>query len=98
MGSESGPARARVVAARRRQAARQGDGNVNAGLSGPALEEACRLDSSASARLPRISAAYGLTGRGFFGVMRVARTIADLDASELVGDGHLVEACAYRAA
>ncbi|MEA2646905.1 MAG: magnesium chelatase family protein [Chloroflexota bacterium] len=95
-GSQSAPARGRVVAARAMQGTRQGPGNLNAGLSGPALEEVCLLDEKASARLPRISAAYGLTGRGFFSVMRVARTIADLDGSGVISERHLVEACAYR--
>ena len=39
---------------------------------------------------------YGLTARGYHRVLRVARTIADLDHSETVREPHLAEALAYR--
>jgi len=38
----------------------------------------------------------GLTGRGFDRAIKVARTIADLDAVEVVGRDHVAEALSYR--
>jgi magnesium chelatase family protein len=41
---------------------------------------------------------FGLTARGYHRVLRVARTIADLDGSSTVGRAHVAEALGYRLA
>jgi magnesium chelatase family protein len=86
-----------VAAARRRQEARQGNGQLNAGLHPRQLESMCPLGPSADGMVTRIASEYGLSGRGFHGVLRVARTIADLDGLSEIQSHHLLEACGYRA-
>jgi magnesium chelatase family protein len=48
--------------------------------------------------LSRVADRFGLTARGYHRVMRVARTIADLDGSAGVRKPHVAEAVAYRIA
>jgi magnesium chelatase family protein len=53
-------------------------------------------DSGGQALLTRAVEALKLSARGYHRVLRVARTIADLDASDTVRRPHLAEALAYR--
>ena len=85
--------RARVVASRRRQAAR---GGVNGRLEGRALEAATRLDPAGESLLASASERLRLSPRGVSRSLRVARTIADLAASEAISAAHLGEALALR--
>ena len=94
--SETKPARARVEAARERQASRQRPGVLNSAVAGAALGEICRLDGAAETRLRSVSHQFGLTGRGFHGVLRVARSIADLEGHDRISTDDLLEACAFR--
>ena len=90
---------ARVAAARSCQTARFGaDGRlrVNADLEGRSLAEAATPDAEGRALLTRVAERIGLTARGYHRVLRVARTIADLDASETVRAPHVAEAVSYR--
>jgi magnesium chelatase family protein len=77
---------------------RQGPGRLNALIPPRELGRTCDLAAEAEKRLATISADHGLTGRGFHGAVRVARSIADLDGSAQVEERHLLEACAYRGA
>jgi magnesium chelatase family protein len=70
----------RIVAARARSLARNG-GRPNARLPGTALVEACRLDAAAQKALRDLAADRHFSARSIHRVMRVARTIADLNAS-----------------
>jgi magnesium chelatase family protein len=91
----SATVRARVVAARARQTARQGV--VNARLDGPALRDACRLgDAAAESLLAAGATRFHLSARGVARVLRVARTIADLDGAEAIAAPHLAEALQFR--
>ena len=54
------------------------------------------LDGPARATLEGTSARLGLGGRNIVRIARVARTIADISESELVGRDHVMEACLYR--
>jgi magnesium chelatase family protein len=94
--SETDLARARVEDARRLQAKRQGEGVLNSSLPGAALGRVCVLEDGAENELRTISRRYGLSGRGFHGVLRVARSIADLEGNERITVEDLGEACAYR--
>jgi magnesium chelatase family protein len=89
-------ARERVVAARLRQLERRARGvtvaRCNAELSVGELERALALESKASALLERASMRLGLSARAFGKVARVARTIADLAASERIRSEHVAEA------
>jgi magnesium chelatase family protein len=90
-------ARARVVQAER-YAALGADGiRLNAQASGPLLEEVARLDNAGLALIRDAADAMRLSARGYHRVLRVARTLADLDDAEKIGRIHLAEALSYRA-
>src|SRR4051794_39804827 len=94
----SAQVRKRVSAARRRQAARlkRTGANCNGDMDGRLTR---RLVPVGSALAPRLLAASDndlLTGRGYDRVLRVARTIADLEDTGEVGEGHVDEALGYR--
>jgi magnesium chelatase family protein len=85
---------ARVAAARTRAVLDRGV--VNGVLRGRALRRACRLSAIATARVVALAEDELATGRGTERLMRVARTIADLDGSMSVDPVHLDEAAWYR--
>ena len=86
--------RERVVAAREVQVGRQGCSN--AVLEGRKLREICRLRGDSETLFSKAIDRMGLSGRSHDRVLRVARTIADLAATEEIGVGHLAEALNYR--
>lgn len=87
---------ARIAAARDRQRARPG-GAPNGRLGGRALRDACALDAVTAARAVVLAEREGLSGRGTDRLLRVARTIADLEGSVVVRGAHLDEAARFRA-
>ncbi|TVP71137.1 MAG: ATP-binding protein [Rhodobacteraceae bacterium] len=90
---------ARVSQARARQRARyQGyDGlRVNADAEGALLEEIASPDTEGRALLTRAAERFGLTARGYHRLLRVARTIADLEGAAQVRAPHMAEAISYR--
>lgn len=95
-GEPSASVRERVVAARARQIRRQQ--RANAELSGREAEEAARLDGEGRRVLRDAIARLRLSARAHHRVLKVARTAADLEASEAVRPQHLAEAIAYRGA
>jgi magnesium chelatase family protein len=95
-GEESSAAvRDRVHAARRLQVARLGPGRCNADLA-PAELHRLKLDGAARKLLAEQHRVLGLSGRGHDRVLRVARTIADLDRSDRIGAKQMMEALALR--
>jgi magnesium chelatase family protein len=97
-GEPSARVRDRVEAARDRQRRRlEGAGlSCNSEMSGAQARRAARLTSEAESNLGRAVERYGLTGRGFDRILKVARTIADLDGSDRTTDTHLLEALTFR--
>lgn len=93
-GEPSAPIRERVVAARGRQLAR--GGLLNASLQGRALRAVTQLDADARRLFDRALTKLALSARGHDRVLRVARTIADLQATEPVSEVHLAEALQFR--
>ncbi|HET6631403.1 MAG TPA: YifB family Mg chelatase-like AAA ATPase [Rhodanobacteraceae bacterium] len=91
---DSASVRARVMAARARQQAR--NGCANAQLGGDALREACALGAAERTLLEQALERLGLSARAYHRVLRVARTIADLDGSIRVARPHLAEALQLR--
>ena len=87
----------RVAAARRRQRERQ-PGGLNARIVGRHLRTACDLDQAGERRAIELAELERLSGRGTERLLRVARTIADLDAADRVEPRHLEEAARFRPA
>ncbi|HEC63423.1 MAG TPA: magnesium chelatase, partial [Candidatus Acetothermia bacterium] len=97
-GESSQSVRARVCAARARQAERYGQpGKTNAELGPQEIEHHCRLSLEGKRLLARAIDHFALTGRGYVRVLKVARTIADLEGAEEIAPQHLAEALQYRA-
>lgn len=86
--------RARVETARAQQMAR--DGKLNARLQGRPLRARTTLDPDARRMFDLALSRLALTARGHDRVLRVARTIADLDGREAIAADHLGEALQFR--
>ncbi len=85
---------ARIAVARARSALDRG--TLNGRLRGRALRRACRLSPAAAGRVVALADDELASGRGTERLLRVARTIADLDGSMSVEAVHLDEAAWYR--
>jgi magnesium chelatase family protein len=94
-GESSALVRERVGAARERQEGRLGPGRCNAEMS-PAEARACALSSEAAELLADLYARQRLSGRAHDRALRLARTIADLDAQEEIGREQMAQALQLR--
>lgn len=96
------PAESSAVVARRVAAARQRSGprpwRCNADIPPDALTTAAPLTPDAALLLERRLRSGALSARGLHRVRRVARTIADLDGDEILGERHVAEALQLRSA
>lgn len=91
--------RERVMRARKFAAERMvGESGIfcNAQLDSAQIRKYCTLDASASAVLKAAYEKMGMSARGYDRILRVARTIADLDACDTIGAKHIAEAIQYR--
>jgi magnesium chelatase family protein len=97
-GESSETIRRRVDAARAVQRTRFGpDGPAQNARMGPReTQEFCRLSPACEALMHRAFDTMGLTARSYDRILRVARTIADLDGAEDIAPQHLAEAIQYR--
>ena len=68
----------------------------NAQLDSADIRKYCVMDAAASAVLKSAYERMGMSARGYDRVMRVARTIADMDRSEIIKAPHVAEAIQYR--
>ena len=97
-GEPSAAVAARVRAARARQAARtEGTGGVaNADLDGSQIRLHAQPDAEGARLLAAAMSRLGLTGRGHDRLLRVARTLADLEGSPMLARRHVAEALQFR--
>ncbi len=98
-GEDSATIAARIRTARDVQTARFADMDgvgTNAHAEGQVLEEIATPDAEGQAMLGRAADRFNLSARGYHRVLRVARTIADLDHSADVRAPHVAEALSYR--
>ncbi|CAM5793158.1 YifB family Mg chelatase-like AAA ATPase [Castellaniella caeni] len=93
-GEPSARVRERVLAARARQLARQGC--VNARLEAADLARYAPLDAQGEALLARTVDALGLSARATQRIVRVARTLADVQGADALTAAHLAEAIQFR--
>lgn len=90
--------RERVQAARDIQTARYKgtDISCNAKLTPDMMSEVCAMTKPATEALKKVFDAYGMSARAYDKVLKVARTIADLDRSDIIDARHIIEAISYR--
>jgi magnesium chelatase family protein len=92
--------RNRVMQAREIQINRQSEAGfshqLNASLSGKTLKSACILDQKGEELLEMAINRFHLTGRGINKILRVARTIADLNEKKQIEPRHVAEAIQFR--
>lgn len=90
--------RKRVVKARKIQAERyKNDGILtNSELTSKLIKKYCQIDKASAELLKMAVVKYQLSGRRYDRVLKLARTIADLDGSENIKQTHLMQALQYR--
>ena len=98
LSEDSATIRARVEAARRVQLARYSKIGIhsNAELNARTLAKACNLTASAQDLLLASTERLKLSNRAYTRILKVARTIADLDGFDAIGDEQIAEAVQYR--
>ena len=98
MGEESDKVQARVTAARSRQHQRF-DGTIltcNAEMTPKEVREYCLVEESAQSLLKAAMKQLYLSARAFHRILKLARTIADLENDDIIKAHHLAEAIQYR--
>lgn len=98
MAEDSSNVRRRVERAREVQADRFGKGSVhfNSEMGAAEIWNICRMDDGARSLLQTATNQLNLSARAFHRIVKVSRTIADLEESETIGVSHLAEALQYR--
>ncbi len=98
-GEPSATIRERVIRAREVQTARFAQEKgvyCNAQMSAKLLEKYARPDAAGAEHLARAMKTFNLSARAYERILKVARTIADLDGSEQITATHIAEAVGYR--
>ena len=90
--------RERVINARKIQAERYKDENIltNAELTSELVKKYCQIDEASKEIFKAAIVKYQLSGRRYDRTLKLARTIADLDGVEIIGQKHLMQALQYK--
>jgi len=90
--------RERVINARERQQDRFAGQGIfsNAAMTPKLIRDHCRIDAESESMLERAMARLGLSARAYDRILKVSRTIADLEGSENITSAHVAEAVGYR--
>ena len=90
--------RERVIAARKIQEERFRDTHItcNALITPDKLQEMCPMDEGAEKLMKSVFDRLGLSARAYDRILKVARTIADIDSSEVIKKQHVAAAAQYR--
>jgi magnesium chelatase family protein len=97
-GESSDRIRERVTGAREIQQGRFRGKRIfcNAQMTSRHLKQCCRIDEQGNRLLEQAMAKFGLSARGYTRILKVARTVADLEGAEAIAPHHLSEAIQYR--
>ncbi|MBD3334532.1 MAG: YifB family Mg chelatase-like AAA ATPase [Candidatus Eisenbacteria bacterium] len=95
-GEPSHVIRARVLQARKTQARRQGTAHCNAALTPKEIPAVCRPSREAKEILRRAFQRLGLSARSYHRILKVSRTVADLQGRETIAADDVIEALQYR--
>jgi len=95
-GESSLEIRARVEKARKIQWERFGNSKINGNMTPKEIKTYCKLDDKSKKILIDSIDVFGLSGRSYDKVLKVGRTIADLEGSENIELSHIMEALSYR--
>ena len=90
--------RKRVINARKIQSERyKNDGILtNSELTSKLIKKYCQIDDASTELLKIASVKYQLSGRRYDRILKLARTIADLESSEVITQNHIMQALQYR--
>ena len=95
-GESSAEIRKRVERARAVQKERYGGVRTNSSMTQAEIKKYCKLGLESEELLKSAARNLGLSGRGFDKILKVARTIADIENSKNIEQEHLIEALGYR--
>jgi magnesium chelatase family protein len=95
---DSSTIRSRVINARERQRSRLTSERIfsNAAMTPRMIRRYCRIDHESEQMLERAMTRLGLSARAYDRILKVSRTIADLEGSEKITSAHVAEAVGYR--
>src|SRR5437016_11446302 len=95
---DSSAIRQRVIKARERQSERLAPEGIfsNAAMTPRLIRRYCRIDAESETMLERAMTRLGLSARAYDRILKVSRTIADLEDSDEIKSAHVAEAVHYR--
>jgi len=96
LAEESKEVRKRVEKARQIQLERFDKTKTNSQMSNKELKEHCRLDEQAENLIKEAMIKFGLSARAYSRLLKIARTIADLEGITSISSAHVAEAIQYR--
>lgn len=95
-GENSEAIRKRVLQAREIQKKRFGEDRCNGDMTSGEIEKYCKLSDDNIEYMKKILKTFEISGRGYNKILKVARTIADLEGSKNIEKHHLMEAVSFR--